>query len=156
MDSYESILSKAWNEVPEVADALPTGSWRLKARSAKFMEPREEGNSARVIFVYVPQEPMDDVDEEALDALGKDGEEYDFTENRIFAQFWVETVADWGKVRSHLEKLGAYDEDASIEDSLKAVGGQEVIGYLDQRTYTDNAGELKVTNDVGNFVAVDD
>lgn len=148
-ENYEEILNRGWDEVPEVK-VLPEGSWLLAGRNAAYKEPEGDSNPF-LMFVYEPKEPMDDVDTDALDELGAD---YDFSNNRLFFRMWLETSADWDKVRKHLVKHGI-DVSGSIKDSLDAFKGTEIVSYLEQRSYTDNAGEPQVTNDPTQFAKAD-
>lgn len=151
--NYADILDQSWDNIPET-QTLPTGSWKLKLNSAKFM-PETEKASARVLFVYKAIEPMDDVNEEALLKLEKDGNKYDYGQNRIFVTFWVSDGADWQNVRKQLQKHG---DDVlagkTITESFVAARGREVIAYLDQRNYKNNAGEDVVENTASQFVSV--
>lgn len=149
-DDYEDILNMSWDEIPE-EKALPVGSWRLRGRNSAHLAAKGD-TSERVLFVYTAQEPLDDVDEEALGALGPD---YEFSENQIFATFWCERKADWRKVEAHLQKHGIETEGQNVGESLKEFGGQEVIAYLNQKTFTNNMGELETKNEPSGFQEVD-
>lgn len=151
-EDYKDILKKSWDEIPE-AVALPVGSYLLKARNASFQPAKDADKSPMVMFVYAPKEAMDDVNSDALAALG---ENYDISDNRIFKTFFIETNADWDAVRKHIVKHGVDLSGKSLEEGLAAVKGSEVIAYLDQKTYTDKAtGELKTNNDPKEFVPVE-
>lgn len=152
MSDYEAILNASFNEIPEVK-TLPDGSWKLKARSAKFMPPKEEGNNPLVLFVYSAVEPMDDVNQEDLTALGDD---YDYSGNSIFTRFYVESKADWDKVRKHIEKHGVdVTTDEPVNEVLKGVKGTEVIAYLKSRSFTNSAGQPSEENTATNFAPVE-
>lgn len=150
MADYEDILSKSWDEIPEV-QTLPVGSWLLRARNASYQAPKSADASPAVLFVYTAKEPMEDVDSEELSKLG---DNYDISANRIFSRFFVQDAADWDNVRKHLAKHGIDTKGQSIEESLKQVKGREVIAYLGQRSFTTNAGETKEENTPSNFVPV--
>lgn len=150
-ENYEDILNQSWDNIQEAA-VLPVGSYLLRARNASFQPSKDADKSSTVLFVYSPKEPMDDVDSNELAALGAD---YDISENRIFARFYVETAADWNSVREHLKKHGIDPAGKSIADSLKAVKGTEVIAYLGQRQFQNAAGEQKVDNNPTQFAAVE-
>ena len=147
--SYEEILQKSWAELPE-AKMLPDGSYRLRCTGAKVMPPKQADHSAQALFVYEPQEPMDDVNADALAALGAD---YDFSENVIYARFWLSKASDWDKVRKHLAKHGINPTDFdSVDASLKAVKNTELIGYVVARTFADKSGAVQQENVVQTFI----
>lgn len=151
MSDYADILKGSWGDVP-VVSVLPDGSWLLRGQSASFQPAKDADKQSRVMFVYTPKEPMDDVDAAALTALGAD---YEFDANRIFFNIFVGSRADWDKVRNHL-KLHGIDtpEDKSIEDSLKEFKGTEVVAYLQSRTYQNNSGAMQEDNVASGFAAV--
>lgn len=148
--SYEDILDRQWDNIPK-AQILPEGSWLLKSRNASFIAPKGE-NSPVCLFVFAPKEPFDDVSAEELEALGTD---YDVTTNRIFYRKYVETAADWDDVRELLTKMGVDLKGKTIRASLKEVKGSEIVGYLKQRSYQNDAGQTKVENTVSNFAVVE-
>jgi hypothetical protein len=151
-DNYEDILSQSWDNIP-VPKALPVGSYLLKAGSASFQPAKDADKSPSVLFVHSPKEAMDDVDREALEGLG---ENYDIAGNRLFTRIFIETAADWDKVRNLVKKHGVDVAGKSIQDTLKAVRGREIIGYVDQNTYEDKTtGELRTGNNTKGFVAVE-
>ncbi len=150
---YESILDRSWDDLP-TSKTLPVGFWRLRAENAVFMKSRDEDKSDAVLFVYSPKEPHDDVDEDALLELGP---EYDYTQNRIFAKFWVETGKDWDQVRTHLIKHGCDLTGRNVRETLKEdFKGREINAYLDVKTYQDSVGEDVFDNDPKNFQATED
>lgn len=151
MPDYENILKESWDNIP-VPVTLPVGTWRLKGQNATYMPAKSSDQNPICLFVYAPMEPLDDVDEDTLAELG----EYDFSSNRVFQRFWMETGRDWDDVRKHLHKHGIDTTGRTIEDSLKMFKGTEIFAWLDVRTYTDAAGEEKVDNSPSNFAAVDD
>jgi len=143
-EDYADILDRGWEEIPQVK-TLPVGSWLLEGTNASFKAGDDSNDS--IIFVYKAKEPMDDVDTDQLDELGAD---YDYSDNRIFARLWLETNADWDKVRNHLVKHGI-DVSGKISDSLKEFKGSQVVSYLDTRTYTNSVGDEVVDNDPVQF-----
>ena len=151
MPDYENILKESWDNIP-VPVTLPIGTWRMKGQNAAYLPAKAADQNPTVLFVYAPMEPLDDVDVEALEELG----EYDFSSNRIFMKFWMETGRDWDDVRKHLHKHGIDTTGRTIEESLKLFKGTEIYAYLGVRTYTDNAGEAKEDNSPSNFAPVDD
>ena len=149
-DNYEEILSRGWDEIPEVRP-LPTGSYLLKGRGAKYHPAKGDGNPS-ILFVYTPMEPMDDVDDAELKALGAN---YDIKGNRIFYRAWLETGADWDTVRKHLAKHGIETKGKNISDSLGAFKGTEVVAHLGVRNYTNGAGDLVTENQPNAFHKAD-
>lgn len=151
-EDYVNILEKSWGELP-TPKVLPDGSWRIRNRGASYQAPKGEDGSPQVLFVYQPQEPMDDVDTEALSALG---EGYDPAMNRIFTRFYINDASDWKRVMDHIAKHGVViDPASSIKDTLKAVRNKDVIGYLTSRTFTDNAGQEQTTNEAKTFAPIE-
>lgn len=148
---YEDILNQSWESIP-VVQTLPDGSYLLKGRSAKYQPAKNEDGSPAVLFVYTPKEAMDDV---SADELAKLGDNYDVGANRIFSKFFVNDGADWDKVRKHLVKHGI-EATGSIEDSLKAFKGTEVVAFIGTRSFTNNAGETQVENQATNFTKVEE
>lgn len=150
MSGYENLLNQRFDAFPD-PKPLPVGSWLLKLRNASYKPGNGEQN-AKFIFVYQPKEPMDDVDDAQLAELGPD---YDVSSNQLFKNFFVESASDVAAVRRHVAKHGVDVEGKTIEDALKAIKGAEIIGYLQQRTFTDRAGEVRTDNDIQSFVAVE-
>lgn len=151
-NNYEDILSQSWDEIPE-EKTLPQGSYLLKLRGASFQPPKSEEGNASFLFVYSVKEPMDDVAQDDLEALGAD---YDFSVNRVFQRIWVEDARDYGRVRDNLAKLGTeVTGGVNIKDSLKAARGGEAIGYLTQRQYTAGDGTTRISNEVQNLAAIE-
>lgn len=150
MSDYIDIATTSWDEIPE-KKTLPVGTYLLRARSAKYNEPKEEGKNGSVVFVYEPRMPMDDVNDDDLAELGQD---YDLANNTIFYRIWIERQTDWQTVKKHLAKHGV-DVSGSIQDSFDAVKGKEVLAYLSTRTFTNGAGETVEDNDASNFAPVE-
>lgn len=149
MADYADILNKSWDEIPEVVP-VPKGSYLLKGQNATFQPAKGEDGSPSVLFVYRVKEPMDDVDTGELEALGAN---YDLEANRIFTRFWINDGSDWDKVRKHLAKHGV-PLKGNIADSLKEFKGAEVVAFVDQRNFTDNAGQSQTENTAANFTPV--
>lgn len=148
---YADILKKSWDDIPKPM-LLPNGSWRLRARNAKYVPAKAVDQNPYALFVYAPMEPLTDVDEDAVAELG----EYDPAQNRIFNRIWLETAADWDGLRNHIRKHGVDTSGRSPEETLAAIKGTEIIAFLDRETYTDGAGESKEQNVAKNFAPVDD
>lgn len=150
-ENYTDIMKTQWNEIPE-PKTLPVGSWLLGGRNASFVASKEEGQDSKFLFFYTPREPMDDVDEEQLAALGP---EYDITENDVVYTIWVNRKRDFDKVRKHLAKHGIEVNPAeAIEDTLKLFRNTQIIAYLNQRSFTNKAGEVVTENQPTSFVPV--
>lgn len=155
-DSYEAIAETSWDDIPEPR-VLPKGTWKLKGKNAKRM-PGGEGSNPYVLFFYKPVEPMSDVDDADLDALGKD---YDFNINDLSFRIYTETSADFKKVEKFLAKHGivpAKSEETGkaegIDATLKKFKGAEVLSVLGKRTFKDNTGELRTDNTLTAFASV--
>lgn len=144
MGDYEKILETAWDDVPEV-QLLPLGSWRLKCRGATLAKPKTAEQSPAVVFALEAVEPMEDVDDDALEALG---DNYDPSGNRIFHRQWFGDTADRHAVRELLNKFGVDLSGLSISESLKAVKGKTIIGFVKTDTY-----KGKTSNVVSAFTA---
>ena len=149
--NYQDILNESWDNIQEVV-TLPIGSWMLRTRNASIQPPKTEGGNPSALFVYEPQEPMNDVDQAALDQLGAD---YNYSENRIFHRIWLETGADKDRLRQHITKHGVDLTGMTIGESLKAVKGTVVIAYLTQKLVTLKSGETRPENEAQNFTQAD-
>jgi hypothetical protein len=151
-ERYEDILNQSWEVIPE-AKLLPVGSYLLKLRNVTFLAPKQEGQNGRVLFFYVPKEPMDDVDVAEIEALGAD---YDIGENQVVFTKWIENNRDWQAVKQHIAKHGVeIDPKLSLADTFKAARNSEVIAYLDQRTFTRADGETVTENNPTQFSPVE-
>lgn len=150
MSDYKSILKTSWDAIPE-PKTLPVGSWLLVGQGATFKAPADDTKSPQILFVYGVKTPMDDVDEGELANLGPD---YDYGINKVYARFFVGENSDWHRVRQHLGKHGIDVEGLSIEETLKAFRGTEVIAFLDQRTYVNGSGQEVEENNPTSFIPV--
>ena len=150
MSDYADILNTSWDNVPRPLP-LPVGSYILKGRNATYQPRKSEDKSDAVLFVYGVKEPMEDVDQDALDELGGN---YDLGNNTIFHRIYVETSVDWDRVRSHLKNHGV-EPSGTISDTLKAFKGAETVAFLNQRSFVNAAGEAKVENTASNFAVLD-
>ncbi len=151
MSDYEDILNQGRDQIPE-PQLLPVGSWRLKNTGWSIIEAKDAGKNDCVLFIYSATEPMQDVDEEALAALG----DYDVATNKIFFRIWLETYSDWDKVVKHIDKHNSVAvEGEKVKDMLNRIKGSVVIAWLDQRSYEKN-GEMVDSNDPTNFSPVED
>lgn len=148
--NYADILQQSWSEIPE-PKVLPVGSYLLKGSNATFQKAKDETKNPSVLMVFQPKEAMDDVDQAALAELG---DNYEVTENSVFHRVYIERKSDWDKVRKILAKMGVSVE-GSLEESFKAFRGAEVIGYLDQNTYTNGEGNVITQNVIKEFAPVE-
>lgn len=131
---YDDILNRSWDNMPTAA-LLPVGSWVLTARNGVYLPPKDKTN-ARVIFFYKAQEPMDDVDADALAEMGITTGEYDLGLNEIAYTIWIEGPRDWAKVKEHLELLNVDTSGGlTLKESFKAVKGANVVAFLDQSSF---------------------
>ncbi len=152
-DNYEDLLNRTRAETPTM-ETLPVGSYRLKSRGARFTPAKEDGKNDSVMFIYAAMEAMDDVDPDALAALG----DYDISQNKLFFRVWIESEADWGAFWSHVDKHGelGLGADASRKEAMEAIKGAEIIAWLDQRSFQNKAGDMVDTNDPVSFASVED
>ncbi len=153
-DDYEALLDRTRAETPTL-ELLPTGSYRLKhSGNAKFTQAKEDGKNDSVMFIYSAMEAMEDVDADALAALG----DYDISQNKLFFRVWIESEVDWANFWSHVDKHGdlGLGPDASRKEAMAAMKGTEIIAWLEQRTFQNKAGDMIDTNDPVNFASVVD
>lgn len=162
-EDYETIGDMSWDDVPE-PKTLPKGPWMLQGKNAKRMPGRESdgataGSSPYVLFFYKAVEPLVEVDDTELEALGSN---YDVNINDLTFRIYIETKADYRKVESHLAKHGvvagvdaATGKKESIDATLKRFKSSKVIGVLGQRTFTDRSGDLRVDNTLSAFFPAD-
>jgi len=151
-ETYEDILTSSWDDIP-VPQLLPGGSWELKALGATFKKAQSDDKSDQVNFTYEPTDPLSDVSDAALEELGAD---YDYANNKLFAQFFVANPSDWDRVRKHIIKHGVDLTGLTLEEGLKAVRGKRINGHVSTRQYVDKNEESVTVNQVKDFVAVTD
>lgn len=140
-ESYGSILNRQWEDVQD-EKTLPTGTFRLKCRSAAFKEARAEGQKDYFQFIHQVETATDDVDISQLEELG-DG--YDLHINRVFTKVFYETDADMRVVKAILAAHGI-EPKGSIPETLKAMKNREAMGFLAVDHFTDNAGQARTKN----------
>lgn len=151
-DSYAETLNRTWDDLPEPAEYLPVGTWLLKGRNVAFFEGDEDKDqSARVVLFFEAVEPMDDVSETELQALGED---YDFSNNDVAKQVYINREKDWQEVRKILNLAGVDTEGKTQAESFKEFRNSKVLAYLTVKTYNGKDG-LKTTNDPINFAAAE-
>lgn len=152
-ESYDDILDRSWSEMPKALN-LPLGTYELEGRNASFLKADTDKNlNARVLIFDKVIQPMEDVDEDAIRALG---ENYDFTNNEVVTTIWLEKDVDWDEVNQNLQKRGLDTDSMTLRESLKAVKGTRVLAYLNQGTFTTRSGEVKTENRATSFAAVSD
>lgn len=151
---YDDLVNRTWEDIPE-PQLLPGGLWLNTGRNAGFMKPREEGQSAKVVFFYKPKEAIQ-VNEEDLAELGDD---YDLSINDLTYTIYIESAADWDKVRKHMALHGVtmsgplFDENGKLALNKKFKGA-EVVAEVGQRSYDNDAGETIWQNTMAKFAKV--
>ncbi len=151
-DTYEGMLKRSWGEIPK-KEVLPNGTWTLKLGNISFKPGKGDTNDC-LMFVHRAVSPMEDVDEDAIAALGDD---YDFGANKTFTRIWLEDATDWDKARQLLAKHGIEtEEDEAIEDTFKRAKGALIYGYLKARTYKNSVGEMVTENEVTQFSPIEE
>lgn len=150
MSDYADIASLSWDEIQE-PKVLPVGTFLLKLRNVVFQPSKDADKSPVVMFVHVPKEPMEDVKTDELEALGPD---YDIGENKLFTRIYIEDGSSWDQVRKLLAKHGV-EATGSIEESFKKAKGAEVLGYLEQKTFTRKDQTVGIANNVTEFAPVE-
>lgn len=153
-EKYEDTLNRSWDDIPE-PQMLPPGSWLLRGNNVAVFPPKEEGQKTRVVFFYEAKEPMEDVQQEDLDALG----DYAYSENDIVKQFWINKNKDWDAVRKHLDLHGisTKNEDGTTKSQLetfKEFKGAEIVSFLTVETYTGADGMAHTQNVPTSFARV--
>lgn len=146
-EKYTDILNRSWDDIPE-AKLLPVGTWLLRGNNVGVFPPKEEGQATRVAFFYQAKEPMDDVREDELAALGED---YSYSENDVVKQFFINRNKDWDSVRKHLELHGIDSKGKTQIETFKEFKGTEVLSFVDTKTFTSNTGETRTENNPTSF-----
>lgn len=142
LSKYADILNQQWDDLPQ-PKLLPEGTYLLKGTNVSFFPANEEEDkSARVVFFYEVKEPMEDVEASELDKLGVN---YDFANNDIAAQFYINRPKDWAKVRAHLEAHGINPEGKTQEETFEAFKGTEVLAHITQNEYVSKRTGTSVT-----------
>lgn len=150
MSDYAEIAELSWDEIQE-PKTLPVGTYLLKLRNVTFQPSKEEGKSPVVMFIHVPKEAMEDVKSDELEELGP---EYDISENKLFTRVYIEDGSSWDQVRKLLAKHGV-EVSGTVLESFKKAKGSEVLGYLEQRTFTRKDQSVGVANNVTEFAPVE-
>lgn len=149
--SYEAILNKGWSEIPE-PKFLPDGSYRFRITGGKAHQPKTPEGNTRVVIGFEPQEPMEDVDDVAFDALGKD---YDLSQNVIWYTVWLQKAQDFAKLRNVMEKaglnMGDYNGPEGFKQSLDALKGREIVAHVINGFDKQANGEMAPANKITSF-----
>jgi hypothetical protein len=153
MIDYDDILNRTWEDVPEPV-LLPVGDWLIAGKNAALIKPTKEGQSLKVLFSYGAKSPVA-VAEDLLEELG----DYDITINDLTYTIYLESAADWDKVRKHLALHGVEMTGAILDDNgklafNKAFRGAEVVGQVGQRSYENADGDTIWQNSLSKFQAV--
>lgn len=145
--SYEELLDQVLDEIPE-PKTIPAGSWRLRLNSATLQAPKDADKKPKALFAYKPVEPGEDVDDEAIQALGDQNPE----DSTLFFTVFVEpgNGSDMAKLKRHIAKHGIDTTGMKIPEALKAIKNGEVVGLVSESIGKD--GEPR--NDVGNITAL--
>jgi hypothetical protein len=145
----DALMDTDWENMPEVLDTIPTGTWRLRAKNGAYKDATEN-QSAKFLIFYIPAAPLDDVDPEALAAVGAD---YDFTNNQIVFTRYVENLRDVKGVMNLIALHGVDLDGLTPKQAIKKVAGKEVIASVGTRSYEGRFGHV-TENTVANFAAV--
>lgn len=152
MSDYAEIANLSWDNIQE-PKPLPVGTYLLKLRNVTFQPSKEEGKSARVMFVHAPKEPMSDVKTDELEELGA---EYDITENKIFTTVFIEDGSSWAKVKGILNKHTGVEVGGDVLESFKKAKNSEVLGYLVTKQFERKDKTVGTNNEVTEFAPVDE
>lgn len=147
---YTKLAEMSWDAIPD-SQIVPTGTWKLQCRSAFYYPPKEEGQDARVQISWIPVEPMDDVDEDRLAAMG----DYDLSFT-VVDRTWF--ISD-GKVLEDVKKVillhGVVPETGQqFGDVLKGMRKKQVMANLISKVVKNRDGENKEVNFPTTFAAV--
>lgn len=150
---YDDILNRTWEEIPTPV-LLPAGGWLLVGKNAALVKPKEEGKSLKILFSYQAKEPVS-VAEDLLEELA----DYDISINDLSFTVYIETPADWAKVKRHLalagvEMTGSILDEAGKLAFNKAFRGSEVVAEVGQRSYDDANGDTIWQNSLSKFQKV--
>jgi hypothetical protein len=150
-NALDALMETDISNLPEVMDTIPSGTWRLRVRNTAFKEKTETASAKALVF-YIPAEPLDDVDPEALAAAGTD---YDYTNNQVVFTKYVENLRD---VRSLIQFIGLHGVDTdglTPKEALKKMRDHEVVASVGTRSYQGSFGTVN-ENTASNFAKVVD
>lgn len=150
--ALDALMETDWDNLPEIMDTIPTGTWKLRVRNAAYKDASAD-QSAKVLIFYVPAQPMDDVDPEALEAAGAD---YDFTNNQIVFTKYVENLRDLKAVMLIVQKHGVDLSGLNPKQAIKKLRSKEVIASVGTRSYENRFKQQVTENTVANFATVDE
>lgn len=150
---YDDILNRTWDDIPEPV-LLPGGSWLVVGQTAGLVKPKDEGGKLKVLFNLKAKEPVQ-VAQEELDELG----DYDITINDLQYTVYIESAADWDKVRKFLEIFGVEMSGRIVGGDgkltfAKAFRGAEAVAEVGQRNYTNQDNEVIWQNSLSKFQKV--
>lgn len=150
-NALDNLMDTAYENLPDVLETIPGGTWRLRNRNAAFKEATEKENS-KFLFFYIPVAPSEDVDPEALAAAGDD---YDYTNNQIVVTHYVETLRDLKKVMAFIALHGIDLEGLTAKQAAKKVKGKEIMANIGSRSYEGQFGTVN-SNTANAFAPVKD
>lgn len=145
-DGFEALMNRTYNDIPDEV-TLPNGTYRLKARNAAVMAPRDEGQNGKFVIFFIPKEPMDDVDPDDLPD--------DITAAEVSATVWLERPRDWKKAFDILAKLGVDVEGKSLPEAAKAARGKEIFAAVSTRVYQ-SQGQSRSSLEAKDFASVEE
>src|SRR5882724_7879461 len=129
--ALDALMYTDWENMPEVLDTIPTGTWKLRAKNGAYKDATET-QSAKFLIFYIPSEPLSDVDPEALSAVGAD---YDFTNNQIVFTRYVENLRDVKQVMSLIALHGVDLDGLTPKQAIKKIAGKDIVASVGTRSY---------------------
>lgn len=153
-DSYDDILNRSFNDIPENDPLLPDCKAILRIRNATFMPPKgDSGKGAKVLVYMNATEVLEGADEDELTAALGDTpiEEVD-----VVSQFWADKNRDWRTIKAFLATAGVdVTSGKALIDELKDCAGRSVVGDVRTRSYVNAMGVEVTSNEASNFEAVE-
>lgn len=145
---HESVLDTVMSEVP-APKPVATGTWKLKAQNAKFMEASGEKPDI-VVVKYVPAEPGEDVDQDEL----ADGS---WKGAPLWQRFRIEGPRDLYSLTRFFEKHGIDMSGRRLRDAIAIFNKAkpEIFAQVGIRTYQNDLGEDVLQNTLSGFTAVE-
>lgn len=147
MSGFKDLLDKKVEDTTQ-PPVLPTGTYRLRAISAKVKEAKDEDKNDRILFVYGVVEPQDDVDPDRIADLSEE----DFEGTRLFHNQWLGDKRDEYGLRTFLEKHGLDMSGRTYPEVLENIAGAEIMAYVEEGV--DQRDGETPENNVGAFAAV--
>jgi len=149
---YEKLLDRTMDDIGDGPKAIPGGTWLLAGVGNTYKTSEETGAAPKVMFIFIPVQPGDDVDEAELASCGDDWKE------RVFWSKNIETGSDAAQVRNALKALGVDLGTKTIKSALQEnkqlIRGKRVWAEISHSTSVKNGEERTFTN-VGQFQAVE-